>query len=286
MLRTIRHPTTLRQLVLSGDSRRLIALDSLGIVWFSDPVANTSSGSLEHPEADSPLALSPSGTLLAVARDAAVAIQGTDPTRKVYATLLHKPIDEPPRRTAGERQVRAAEFSPDGRILATLSSDGTVRIWNAATWVLVRSLLVEGVVNGVDFSADSRRLLTSATRWPAERGKGTTSLVAIWDVDSGERLAEVELPSSVGLSTLTAISAAGNNFAAFTFRDEGPSVLFIWAVAGSRQMARIGYPSEPSSIAFSPNERLLAVGRKDHSVGLLDIRSGKQERAIVHEDCS
>ena len=54
-------------------------------------------------------------------------------------------------------------FSPDGKLLATADSDGTVRLWNLATRRLVRSLLSGTLygVNGVAFSPDGELLATA-----------------------------------------------------------------------------------------------------------------------------
>jgi WD40 repeat protein len=73
-----------------------------------------------------------------------------------------------------KRSVRAMEFSPDGKLLAIASRDGTVRIWGVGTWrQLVRLTGHTQPVASLAFAPDGRTLATGS--------EDTT--VLIWSVD-------------------------------------------------------------------------------------------------------
>jgi WD40 repeat protein len=83
----------------------------------------------------------------------------------------------------GHSGVNGADFSPDGRRLATASSDATASIWDVATgqeWIVLRGH--SGEVESVAFAPDGRRVVTASR-------DGTARL---WDAGGGREIARLE----------------------------------------------------------------------------------------------
>ena len=92
-------------------------------------------------------------------------------------------------------------MSPDGKLLATGCSDGTIKTWNVADGTVVHQLVNPGLkpraaplpshpgrVYGVRFTPDGKHLVGAGG---APGGKGS---VAVWTVSDGKLLMSQEVP--------------------------------------------------------------------------------------------
>lgn len=102
---------------------------------------------------------------------------------KAYEGVLEKldpPVPKTGIRWARHFGARVIRFSPDGKWLACLSDDSTLRIWNAETGDEVHRLHVLNYYfsNDLFWSPDSRQIATSSP----------DSTVTIWDAREGKQI--------------------------------------------------------------------------------------------------
>src|SRR5215471_14481898 len=155
-------------------------------------------------------------------------------------------------------EVLAVVFAPDGRLLASGSSDQTIRLWDPVTGE-ERKLLRghTGAVRTLAFAAPNSQLLASGS------ADGT---VRIWDVAQGRE--SKTLSDRSGAIRAVAFAPDGQSLA--SVGDDGSLRLWDWK-AGKETKATKSRKGMLSSVVFSPNGTALATGGSEALVYVWDV---------------
>ena len=153
-----------------------------------------------------------------------------------------------------------ATFSPNGRLIATASLDGTARIWNAATGKptgVTLGALGHVPITDVSFSPDGKLLATA----------DDLGLANVWSASSGD-------PTNLGLD-----EPRGGSFTSIRFSHDGRLILTtsddgtarVWDARSGLQLTLLAGHSGPVFTAsFSPGDDEVVTGSADGTARVWD----------------
>jgi WD40 repeat protein len=251
---------------------RLLANDTGSQIDLLDVSTGTRVGTMTPPADALPgflqgplraAAFNPSGTLLAA---------GSTNGNHVYlwntsTDNLVTTLTGPPPKDAEFATVSGVAFSPDGSLLAASDQNGAVYMWNVDTGALVYDTVTASILSSVAFSPDGKFL--------AAGGETGTRQAFLWDVATGERLANFVDPGGGGGydvafspdSSLLAVADNGIN---------GP--IYLWSTT-THDLAATLTGVRPDggvfSLAWSPDGTLLAATYNYSFTYLWDVAAGK-----------
>ena len=240
LLRENSVPAGVRPLILDS-SGRLVAYGSNTDVYIS-PGGTGKRTRLRNPGPVSALALSPDASL------AAAVVKDRSGRSQVRTFTLRGPRLL---RVLPEIGMRAVAFSPNGRMLATGSADGSARLWDPRTGRLLHVLPHLGDVVALSFSSDGRMLATASV----------DGLGRVWDTATGGSV--VVLPGSTQPLRDISFSPDGR----FVVTASGDRRAYVYRVDDSLLVAVLaGSRGGVNSAVFGPGGRSVVTSSDDGTV--------------------
>ncbi len=162
--------------------------------------------------------------------------------------------------------VRGLAFSPDGKIIASGSQKGTIRLWDADTGREQRVLTGHAnAVSGLAFSPDGKRLASCS--WD--------QTVRLWDVATGRIIR-----SQAGHgAAVHAVAFSPDGKLLLTAGGDGTARLWD-AATGAETLQLQGHEGQVDCAAFSRDGKLIATGGLDKTARIWDAATGKELHKI------
>jgi len=167
--------------------------------------------------------------------------------------------------------VRGVSFSPDGKTLASASSDKTIKLWSMTDGKELRTLSGhQAAVWGFSFSPDGKTV--------ASASKDKT--IKLWSVADGKEL--------------RTLSGHQDEVYSVSFSPDGKTVasaskdktIKLWSVADGKELRTLsGHQDVVRGVSFSPDGKTVASASKDKTIKLWNVADGKELRTLSgHQD--
>ncbi|NQE37420.1 AAA-like domain-containing protein [Microcoleus asticus] len=163
--------------------------------------------------------------------------------------------------------VISVAFSPDGKTLASASSDKTIKLWNLQSQKPIATLTGHSnSVRSIAFSPDGK-ILASASY---------DHTIKLWHLETQTQVTTLTGHSNQVYSV--AFSPDGKALACAS----GDNTIKLWHLESQKPIATLtGHSNKVLSVAFSPDGKTLASASSDHTIKLWHLESQKPITTLI-----
>ena len=156
--------------------------------------------------------------------------------------------------------ITSIAFTLDSKLIASGSYDNTIKIWDAASGVQIRTLAGHTKqVTSVVFSPDGKYLASGSFDYTAR----------IWDVATGKLL------HTLARHSLAVQSVAINRDGTLLATSSIDKLIVLWDLASGKELRTLmGHTGVVTSVAFGPDGKTLVSASWDKTVKLWDTTDG------------
>jgi WD40 repeat protein len=164
-----------------------------------------------------------------------------------------------------EGWINRIAWSPDGRKLASVSNDRTVRIWDAGTGEALQSFKADRRVLSVAWSPDSKQLAAG----------GADARIRLWNTESWQEIAPL-VGHSNWVNSLAWLPGPTPRLASVS----ADGTIRLWNLLSGECRILGKHQNNVFSVACSPNGQTIASASADNTVRLWDTETRSPERVL------
>ena len=165
--------------------------------------------------------------------------------------------------------INSVAFSPDGHLVVTASTDGTARVWDAATGASRGELRGHsGSVNSASFSPDGKFIVTA----------GSDATVRLWDAGRFDHVRQIG-----GTYPKPVSSAEYSPDGRFIVAASGEAAWVCDPNRGGVVRKLEGHTGQVNSASFSPDSRLIVTASADNTARVWNAQTGESIATLLDQ---